>query len=579
MSDLIEMAAPSAAETDLQFVKRVLAAYPWDDAVKTQLEDSFSRLNAKYSDKKLNISVVGEFSTGKSTFINALLRTELLAAASLQGTTVSSTILEFGKQCSVAIIRRDGQRQIMRLKSVDETRKALRHIVSYNDDAQSIETVAVTLPVPALQNTGLRIVDTPGTDATELWHEDVTVRAIEELSDLSIVLVNGTKPLPESFCDFIEENLGSVLERCVFVVTKLDLIPPKERSQMLQYIGMKLQNTLGLENPVVLPFYSAEIIGTFAENEFARGDKEMIALSQRTEKVIRSHSAVWRKRIQTQRKEILFEQIYGALGNHMAQLSEDMHQRLELLEKSRSVDLEAFMKAQKLEMVNGLYTDSKDVCDEMRQQLREHKERFIESMVNRVNQYPRADLLQQFVRVELAQSCYQASRYQDKLAMTYYGRVGNLRDEKMRQFRDAFQQLYADLNVLSVKLPYTPRCLPAAVPVPAIGNSLALAPNLPLMYLKNTVVQQMKPILLDYFNRLGNGFIKSFDNFVQSNHQLLLQEMHQYRVAYREEVDKRIAQEEQAEAELEERIAALEEDRKSLQERQAALEASEVTVA
>jgi len=163
--------------------------------------------------------------------------------------------------------------------------------------------------------------------------------------------------------------------------------------------------------------------------------------------------------------------------------------------------------------------------------------------------------------------------------MTYYGRVGNLRDEKMRQFRDAFQQLYADLNVLSVKLPYTPRCLPAAVPVPAIGNSLALAPNLPLMYLKNTVVQQMKPILLDYFNRLGNGFIKSFDNFVQSNHQLLLQEMHQYRVAYREEVDKRIAQEEQAEAELEERIAALEEDRKSLQERQAALEASEVTVA
>ncbi|MBQ3215237.1 MAG: dynamin family protein, partial [Oscillospiraceae bacterium] len=491
MSDLIEMAAPSAAETDLQFVKRVLAAYPWDDAVKTQLEDSFSRLNAKYSDKKLNISVVGEFSTGKSTFINALLRTELLAAASLQGTTVSSTILEFGKQCSVAIIRKDGQRQIMRLKSVDETKKALRHIVSYNDDAQSIETVAVTLPVPALQNTGLRIVDTPGTDATELWHEDVTVRAIEELSDLSIVLVNGTKPLPESFCDFIEENLGSVLERCVFVVTKLDLIPPKERSQMLQYIGMKLQNTLGLENPVVLPFYSAEIIGTFAENEFARGDKEMIALSQRTEKVIRSHSAVWRKRIQTQRKEILFEQIYGALGNHMAQLSEDMHQRLELLEKSRSVDLEAFMKAQKLEMVNGLYTDSKDVCDEMRQQLREHKERFIESMVNRVNQYPRVDLLQQFVRVELAQSCYQASRYQDKLAMTYYGRVGNLRDEKMRQFRDAFQQLYADLNVLSVKLPYTPRCLPAAVPVPAIGNSLALAPNLPLMYLKNTVVQQM----------------------------------------------------------------------------------------
>ena len=579
MSDLIETITQTAPETDLQFIERVLDAYPWDEDVKKQLSSSFSSLNAKYRDRKLNVSVVGEFSTGKSTFINAMLRTELLAAASLQGTTVSSTVLEFGKEFSVAIIRKDGKKQLMRLKSVDETRKALSRFGSQNDEAQAIQALSVTLPVPALQNTGLRIVDTPGTDATELWHEEVTIRAIEELSDLSIILVNGTKPLPESFCDFIEENLSRVLERCVFVVTKLDLVPPKERAQMLQYIGMKLNNTLGIEKPIVLPFYSAEIIGTFAKNEFARGDKEMVELSHRTEKIIRNHSSHWRRKIQDQRKELLFEQMYSALGNQMALLSEDLHQRLELLEKSRSVDLEAFMKEQKMEKVNALYTDSKPVSDEMCQKLSEHAERFTESMVSRVNQFQRVDFLQRFIHMELPQSCQQASKYQDKLAMTYYGRVGNLRDEKMRQFRDAFQELYADLNVLSVQLPYAPRCLPAQVPVPAIGNMVAANYNMGLQYLKNSISQQIRVALKGYFDRLENGFVRYYNNFVQSNHQLLLQEMHQYRVAYREEVDKRIEQEEKAEAELEERIASLEQDQKSLQERQAALEKQEVTVA
>lgn len=567
-------------ETDLQFVRRVLDAYPWAEDVKKQLDDSFARLNAKYTDRKLNISVVGEFSTGKSTFINAMLRTELLAAASLQGTTVSSTVLEFGKEHTVAVIRRDGKRQIMRLDSVEQTRKALRRLGSQNDEAQSIHTVCVTLPVPALQNTGLRIVDTPGTDATELWHEEVTIRAIEELSDLSIILVNGTKPLPESFCAFIEENLGRVLDRCVFVVTKLDLVSPRERSRMLEYIGMKLRNTLDIQDPVVLPFYSAEVIGTFADNEFAKGDQEMVALSQRTERIIRKHSAVWRRRIQSQRKEILFDQIYSALADQMALLSDNLHRRLELLEKSRSVDLEAFMKEQKLEKVNALYTDSKVQCDEMCQKLDGHAKQFTDAVITRVHQFQRVDQLDRFIRAELMQVCRQASQYQDKLAMTYYGRVGNLRDEKMRQFRDAFRGLYADLNVLNVQLPYVPRCLPPPVPVPNLGNAFG-----PLKHggrfdlVKQGIARQMDPVLRWYFGQLRSGFVDSFNNFVKTNHQLLLQEMHQYRVAYREEVDKRIVQEERTKAELETRIAALEQDRQSLLQRQAALGAQEPTVA
>jgi hypothetical protein len=467
----------------------------------------------------------------------------------------------------------------MRLKDVDQTRKALGRLTRSDEDAQSIQTVCVTLPVPALQSTGLRIVDTPGTDATALWHEEVTIRAIEELSDLSIILVNGTKPLPESFCDFIEENLGRVLERCVFVVTKLDLVPPQERSRMLEYIGMKLRNTLDIEEPVVLPFYSAEIIGTFAPNDFAKGDQQMVALSQRTEKFIRKHSAVWRNRIQSQRKQILFEQIYTGLANHMLALSDDLRQRLELLEKSRSVDLEAFMKEQKLEKVKALYMDAQVHKEELCQVLDKHTDQIIGGLIGRVSQFQRVDHIHQFMRSELIQVCHQASQYQDKLAMTHYGRVGNLRDEKMRQFREDFRKLYEGLDVLNVQLPYIPRCLPAPVPLPNLQNAFGAVAGGRLDLVKQSVMQQMVPALRAYFAQLRGGFLNSYDRFTQTNHQLLLQEMHQYRVAYRDEVNKRIEQEEKNKQELEERMAALEVDRKSLLQRQSALMDQQNTVA
>ncbi|MBR4329425.1 MAG: hypothetical protein IKP71_06185, partial [Candidatus Riflebacteria bacterium] len=62
------------------FIERLIENYK--DRLDTSLiEDLTTQLNyikEKQQDKLLNISVVGDFSTGKSTFINALLKCGLL---------------------------------------------------------------------------------------------------------------------------------------------------------------------------------------------------------------------------------------------------------------------------------------------------------------------------------------------------------------------------------------------------------------------------------------------------------------------------------------------------------------------
>ena len=81
-------------QSHITYATTVLNRYNWDDSIKRSLKKQLDAIVAKQNDKVLNISVIGEFSTGKSSFINALVGHELLAVNVLQGNTVAITIIE-----------------------------------------------------------------------------------------------------------------------------------------------------------------------------------------------------------------------------------------------------------------------------------------------------------------------------------------------------------------------------------------------------------------------------------------------------------------------------------------------------
>lgn len=565
-------------ENDMQFVDRILKEHPWPEDVKKGLNGAFSKLKAKHADKKLNISIVGEFSTGKSTFINALLRTDLLASGSLQGTTVASTILEYGKSYSVTVVGRGNQKQCRQYRNLEELKAALAHTVAANDRAQEIHTVCVTLPTPALQNTGLRIIDTPGTDATELWHEDVTVRAIEELSDLSVVLVNATKALPESFCEFIDENLGQILDRCVFVVTKLDLVNEKERPQVLQYIKMKLINTFGLENPKVLPYFSAEVVGTFAYDPFAKGERRAVEISEKAEKVIREHTFMLRKRIQQQKMKTLMDEMYDAIAQQLGTVSEAYESKLRLLERTRSADLERFMQTQRAVRVKELHLFATEQKRALTQGLTRLAQNTVGKILHDLISVQSTDALEAYLQRGVYYACYEGTKNRDFMTRFYCEQVTNQRESAMLRFRDDFSNLYSDLELLVTKLEVEPGRIP---PVVISGQNLEqamkyLTQSLPKRKKANlsTAIVQVKAVmeqaLWNYFDRSTEEFLRVYDSYIPLNHQFLLQEMNRYLVTYRAEVNRRIDEEEVEKASIKRRMEQLERDKLSLTQRQEA---------
>lgn len=255
----------SRADEHLSFVEGIMEKYQHvgnTDRDWYHICQQIQLIRRKKNDRKLNLSVIGEFSTGKSTFINALLRRELLVSSALQGTTVASTVIDYSEKYEIELEYLDGRAgKKISYNSFWEQRKGLESFTTVSSVARLLKSVKVFLPADILKNE-FRIIDTPGTNVTEAWHEDVTVRTLKEESDLSIILMSAEKPVPDTMIEFIRKNLESILPQCVFVVTKLDLIRLRERERQLAYIKMKLEEKLEIQDAVVLPYVSPMVLGS-----------------------------------------------------------------------------------------------------------------------------------------------------------------------------------------------------------------------------------------------------------------------------------------------------------------------------
>lgn len=172
---------PVALLTDvddhLTFAERILAETDLPAAAADPIRRQVQRVRQRRDDPCLYLAVVGEFSAGKSTFIDAVLRDPLLKRAPLV-TTAAATQLRYGPRLDLEV-RFAGTRTwlsygespdrivewVEDLSSQHLGAATLRQLVDLvtSDErvARSVEGVRITYPAPLLEG-GVVIVDTPG---------------------------------------------------------------------------------------------------------------------------------------------------------------------------------------------------------------------------------------------------------------------------------------------------------------------------------------------------------------------------------------------------------------------------------
>ena len=167
-------------------------------------------------DELFLLVVVGEFNSGKSALINALLGQSLLKEG-VTPTTAQINVLKYGEKAEH--------------KVVDEN----QHI----------------LILPASLLAEISIVDTPGTNAIMRAHEALTSQFVPR-SDLVLFVTSADRPFTESERAFLEQirNWG---KKVVIVINKIDILQDEaELAEVKAFVIENARVLLGL-TPEVFP--------------------------------------------------------------------------------------------------------------------------------------------------------------------------------------------------------------------------------------------------------------------------------------------------------------------------------------
>jgi gas vesicle protein len=256
-------------EKEIAYVDACLAKYVAEkDKALEPFRATKVRVAERQKETRFFLGVIGEFSSGKSSLINALIRENLLKMDVLQGTTSAATLLYFGDSFTVDVRRRKkniivravtglaGAVKGLFSKPIQPTRddlvQLLHKATTEEEFAKDVVQVDVRLPSDRLRK-GLVVVDTPGANAANPRHGLVTVAALRDVCDAALVVVPAEAAGAESLFKFLKEHAADVLYRCVFVVTKIDLIRrERERSRVIENLRSRINQQLQIAQPRVV---------------------------------------------------------------------------------------------------------------------------------------------------------------------------------------------------------------------------------------------------------------------------------------------------------------------------------------
>ena len=166
-------------------------------------------------DELFLLVIIGEFNSGKSAFINALVGASV-AQEGVTPTTAQINVLQYGETVS------------------REVKDANLHVI--------------TAPAPILRD--IHIVDTPGTNAIIREHEAITQQFVPR-SDLVLFVTSADRPFTETERAFLEQ-VRAWGKKVVIVINKIDTLTAPQVDEVRNFVAENARVLLGF-SPEIFP--------------------------------------------------------------------------------------------------------------------------------------------------------------------------------------------------------------------------------------------------------------------------------------------------------------------------------------
>ena len=177
-------------------------------------------------DRPLLVCVMGEFNSGKSSLVNALIGEEV-AAMGVTPTTATINLLKYGHRKLARVIWRDDREELL---AWSEVRSWLDSLAP--DEAAKVRQVELLYPAEELLR--VNVVDTPGLNSLVEGHEE-TAREVLARADAVIWLFSAQQAGKQTEKEALA-LLGEHRLKTVGVLNKIDRLSAEELEQVLAHL-------------------------------------------------------------------------------------------------------------------------------------------------------------------------------------------------------------------------------------------------------------------------------------------------------------------------------------------------------
>lgn len=197
----------------------------------------------KLEAERFHLVVLGEFNHGKSTFVNALLGQDILPTG-ITPTTASINHVIYAATPTARVVLSSGESKYLDPGQLKEW------VTVAGGHAGEVAFVELGYPSDLLQN-NVVLVDTPGVNDLNEQRAEVTYGYVPR-ADAVVFLLDAGQALKDSEREFLRSRvLESARDRLIFVLGKMDMLSPDERTAVVEYVKNGLAQIT--PEPVVFP--------------------------------------------------------------------------------------------------------------------------------------------------------------------------------------------------------------------------------------------------------------------------------------------------------------------------------------
>ncbi len=182
----------------------------------------------KLESERFHLVVLGEFNHGKSTFVNALLGSDILPTG-ITPTTASINHVVWAQHPTARVVLTTGESKFLDPHQLKEW------VTVAGGHASEVAYVELGYPSDLLRN-HVVLVDTPGVNDLNEQRAEVTYGYVPR-ADAVVFLLDAGQALKDSEREFLRSRvLESARDRLIFVLGKMDMLSADERTAVLEYV-------------------------------------------------------------------------------------------------------------------------------------------------------------------------------------------------------------------------------------------------------------------------------------------------------------------------------------------------------